>query len=172
MGCAFCAIPQFRGKHRSRPLRDIVAEVEGLAKRGVQEAILVSQDTLAYGRDIAGNGDIGDLLLALGEDTRMPWIRPMYLHPAHVNERVLDKFARARIVPYVDMPVQHGDDGVLRAMRRAGSAGRMIEIVGRFRPARPEGTLRTTALRGFPGRTPPPVADPPAVLGDPPLDRP
>src|SRR5436853_7666035 len=113
MGCPFCAIPQFRGKHRSRPLRDILAEVEGLAKRGVQEAILVSQDTLAYGRDIAGNGDIGDLLLALGEDTRMPWLRPMYLHPAHVNERLLDKFARARIVPYVDMPVQHGHDGLL-----------------------------------------------------------
>src|SRR5258705_6854041 len=148
MGCTFCAIPQFRGKHRSRPLRDIVAEVEGLAKRGVQEAILVSQDTLAYGRDIAGNGDIGDLLLALGEDTRMPWIRPMYLHPAHVNERVLDKFARARIVPYVDMPVQHGDDGVLRAMRRAVTARRMIEIVGQFRAAMPEVTLRTTVLVG------------------------
>src|SRR5205807_2549626 len=154
MGCTFCAIPPFRGKHRSRPLRDIVAEVEGLAKRGVQEAILVSQDTLAYGRDIAGNGDIGDLLLALGEDTRMPWIRPMYLHPAHVNERVLDKFARARIVPYVDMPVQHGDDGVLRAMRRAVTAGRMLEIVGRFRAAMPEVTLRTTVLVGGPGEDP------------------
>ena len=154
MGCTFCAIPQFRGKHRSRPLRDIVAEVDGLAKRGVQEAILVSQDTLAYGRDLVGNGDIGDLLLALGEDTRMPWIRPMYLHPAHVNDRVLDKFARARIVPYVDMPVQHGDDGVLRAMRRAVTARRMLEIVGQFRDAISDVTLRTTVLVGFPGETP------------------
>jgi ribosomal protein S12 methylthiotransferase len=154
MGCTFCAIPQFRGKHRSRPLRDIVAEVDGLAKRGVQEAILVSQDTLAYGRDLVGNGDIGDLLLALGEDTRMPWIRPMYLHPAHVNDRVLDKFARARVVPYVDMPVQHGDDGVLRAMRRAVTARRMLEIVGQFRDAISDVTLRTTVLVGFPGETP------------------
>jgi ribosomal protein S12 methylthiotransferase len=153
MGCTFCAIPQFRGKHRSRPLRDIVAEVEGLAARGVQEAILVSQDTLAYGRDIAGNGDIGDLLLALGENTRMPWIRPMYLHPAHVNARVLDKFSRARIVPYVDMPVQHGDDAVLRAMRRAVTARRMIEIVGELRDAIADVTLRTTVLVGFPGET-------------------
>src|SRR5213594_2613257 len=72
MGCTFCAIPQFRGRHRSRPLADVVKEVESLAARGVQEAILVSQDTLAYGRDLPGNGDIGDLLLALGEDTRMP----------------------------------------------------------------------------------------------------
>jgi ribosomal protein S12 methylthiotransferase len=154
MGCTFCAIPQFRGKHRSRPLRDIVAEVDGLARRGVQEAILVSQDTLAYGRDLVGNGDIGDLLLALGEDTRMPWIRPMYLHPAHVNDRVLDKFARARIVPYVDMPVQHGDDSVLRAMRRAVTARRMLEIVGQFRDAIADVTLRTTVLVGFPGETP------------------
>jgi len=154
MGCTFCAIPQFRGKHRSRPLRDIVAEVDGLARRGVQEAILVSQDTLAYGRDLVGNGDIGDLLLALGEDTRMPWIRPMYLHPAHVNDRVLDKFSRARIVPYVDMPVQHGDDGILRAMRRAVTVRRMLEIVGQFRDAIADVTLRTTALVGFPGETP------------------
>jgi ribosomal protein S12 methylthiotransferase len=154
MGCTFCAIPQFRGAHRSRPLRDIVAEVNALAARGVQEAILVSQDTLAYGRDLAGNGDIGDLLLALGEDTRMPWIRPMYLHPAHVNDRVLDKLARARMVPYIDMPVQHGDDGILRAMRRAVTARRMLQIVGQFRDAIPDVTVRTTVLVGFPGETP------------------
>jgi ribosomal protein S12 methylthiotransferase len=154
MGCTFCAIPQFRGKHRSRPLRDIVAEVESLAKRGVQEAILVSQDTLAYGRDLAANGDIGDLLLALGTDTRMPWIRPMYLHPAHVNDRLIDKLSRARIVPYIDMPVQHGDDRVLRSMRRAVTARRMLDILGQFRAAIPDVTLRTTVLVGFPGETP------------------
>jgi ribosomal protein S12 methylthiotransferase len=152
MGCTFCAIPQFRGKHRSRPLADIVKEVEGLAARGIQEAVLVSQDTLAYGRDLAGNGDVGDLLLALG-DTRMPWIRPMYLHPAHVNDRLLAKWARARIVPYVDMPVQHGDDGVLRAMRRAVTARRMQEIVREFRSAIPDVTVRTTVLVGFPGES-------------------
>lgn len=152
MGCTFCAIPQFRGKHRSRPLADIVKEVEGLAARGIQEAILVSQDTLAYGRDLPGNGDVGDLLLALG-DTRMPWIRPMYLHPAHVNDRLLAKWARARIVPYVDMPVQHGDDGVLRAMRRAVTARRMKEVVADFRSAIPDVTMRTTVLVGFPGES-------------------
>ena len=153
MGCTFCAIPQFRGRHRSRPLRDIVAEVDALAARGVQEAILVSQDTLAYGKDLPGNGDIGDLLVALGEDTRMPWIRPMYLHPAHVNDRVLAAWSRARIVPYVDMPVQHGDDTILRAMRRAVTARRMKDIVARFRDAVPGVTVRTTVLVGFPGET-------------------
>ena len=153
MGCTFCAIPQVRGRHRSRPLRDIVAEVDALAARGVQEAILVSQDTLAYGKDLPGNGDIGDLLVALGEDTRMPWIRPMYLHPAHVNDRVLAAWSRARIVPYVDMPVQHGDDTILRAMRRAVTARRMKDIVARFRDAVPGVTVRTTVLVGFPGET-------------------
>jgi ribosomal protein S12 methylthiotransferase len=153
MGCTFCAIPQFRGKHRSRPLGDVVKEVDGLAAKGIQEAILVSQDTLAYGRDLPGNGDIGDLLQALGDDTRMPWIRPMYLHPAHVNDKLLAKWARARIVPYVDMPVQHGDDGVLRAMRRAVTARRMKEIVAEFRAAVPGVTMRTTVLVGFPGES-------------------
>ena len=152
MGCTFCAIPQFRGAHRSRPLPDIVAEVEGLARQGIQEAILVSQDTLAYGRELPGNGDIGDLLLALS-DTRMPWIRPMYLHPAHVNDRLVDKWARARIVPYLDMPVQHGDDGILRAMRRAVTARRMKDVVAQFRAAIPGLTIRTTVLVGFPGET-------------------
>src|SRR5438105_15452833 len=152
MGCTFCAIPQFRGRHRSRPLADVVSEVEALAARGVQEAILVSQDTLAYGRDLAGNGDIADLLLALGE-TRMPWIRPMYLHPAHVNDRLLAKWSRARIVPYVDLPVQHADDGVLRAMRRAVTTRRMTDIVAQFRAAIPGVTVRTTVLVGFPGET-------------------
>jgi len=153
MGCTFCAIPQFRGRHRSRPLRDIVAEVQALAARGVQEAVLVSQDTLAYGRDRPGNGDIGDLLQALGDDTRMPWIRPMYFHPAHVNDRLLDAWARARVVPYVDLPVQHADDGLLRRMRRAVTAARMKEIVAAFRAAKPDVTVRTTVLVGFPGET-------------------
>jgi ribosomal protein S12 methylthiotransferase len=153
MGCTFCAIPQFRGRHRSRPRADIVREVEGLAARGVQEAILVSQDTLAYGRDLPGNGDIADLLTALGEKTRMPWIRPMYLHPAHVNDRLVARWARARVVPYLDLPVQHGDDGVLRAMRRAVTAQRMKDVVAAFRDAIPDLTVRTTVLVGFPGET-------------------
>src|SRR5262245_29374400 len=154
MGCTFCAIPQFRGRHRSRPRPDIVAEVEGLAARGIQEALLVSQDTRAWGRDLEGNEDIGDLLLALS-DTRMPWIRPMYLHPAHWNDRLLSKWSRARLVPYIDMPVQHGDDGVLRAMRRAVTARRMRAIVGELRDAIPDVTVRTTVLVGFPGETEP-----------------
>src|SRR2546422_1317131 len=153
MGCTFCAIPQFRGRHRSRPLADIVREVNGLAARGVQEAILVSQDTLAYGRALPGNGAIADLLRALGDDTRMPWVRPMYLHPAHVNDRLVERWARARVVPYLDLPVQHADDAILKSMRRAVTARRMKDIVVQFRAAIPGVTVRTTVLVGFPGET-------------------
>src|SRR5215475_9384363 len=152
MGCTFCAIPQFRGRHRSRPLADIVREVEGLAARGVQEAILVSQDTLAYGRDLPGNGDVGALLTALG-DTRMPWIRPMYLHPAHVNDRLVETWAATRVVPYLDLPIQHADDAILKSMRRAVTARRMRDVVAQFRAAIPGVTVRTTVLVGFPGET-------------------
>ncbi|HXH82176.1 MAG TPA: 30S ribosomal protein S12 methylthiotransferase RimO [Candidatus Tectomicrobia bacterium] len=152
MGCTFCAIPQFRGRHRSRPLADIVAEVEGLAGRGIQEAILVSQDTLAWGRDLPARPDIVDLLEALSA-TAMPWIRPMYLHPAHVTARLVERWARTRVLPYLDLPVQHGDDGVLRAMRRGITAERMREVIARFRDAIPGLTVRTTVLVGFPGET-------------------
>ncbi len=152
MGCTFCAIPLMRGRHRSRPVADIVAEVTALARTGVAEAVLVSQDTLAYGKDLPGPSrpDFGDLLLALGE-TPVPWLRSHYLHPAHVTDRLVAKLARARALPYLDMPIQHADDGVLRAMRRGVTRRRMGEIVAALRDAIPGATLRTTVLVGFPG---------------------
>jgi ribosomal protein S12 methylthiotransferase len=83
----------------------------------------------------------------------MPWIRPMYLHPAHVNDRLVERWATARVVPYLDLPVQHADDAILRSMRRAVTARRMRDIVAQFRAAMPEVTVRTTVLVGFPGET-------------------
>jgi ribosomal protein S12 methylthiotransferase len=154
MGCAFCAIPLMRGRHRSRPLADVVAEVTRLGKAGIAEVVLVSQDTLAYGKDLPGpdRPDFGDLLLALG-DTPVPWLRSHYWHPAHVTDRLVAKLARARALPYIDLPVQHADDGVLRAMRRGVTRRRMAEIVAAFRAAIPGATLRTTVLVGFPGES-------------------
>ncbi len=154
MGCAFCAIPLMRGRHRSRPVADIVAEVTRLAREGVVEVVLVSQDTLAYGKDLPGPGrpDFGDLLLALSE-TPVPWLRALYLHPTHVTERLVGKLARARMLPYLDLPIQHADDGILRAMRRGVSRRRLAEVVGMLRAALPGATLRTTVLVGFPGET-------------------
>ena len=158
MGCRFCIIPFMRGPHRSRPLRDIVAEVEGVVRRGIQEVVLVSQDTLAYGRELKGNGDFADLLLALSE-TSAPWLRFLYIHPAHVNERFLDAFARARVLPYLDMPIQHAADEILKAMRRQVTAKRMAEIVRQVRARIPDVTVRTTVLVGYPGETDDHVAE-------------
>ena len=154
MGCTFCAIPLMRGRHRSRPLADIVVEVEALARDGIQEVVLVSQDTLAWGKDLPGPGrsDFGDLLLALSE-TAIPWLRYLYLHPAHVTDKLVAKLGQARALPYVDMPIQHADDGVLRAMRRGVTGRRMAEIVAALRETLPGATLRTTVLVGFPGET-------------------
>jgi ribosomal protein S12 methylthiotransferase len=154
MGCTFCAIPLMRGRHRSRSLADVVAEVEGLARDGVQEVVLVSQDTLAWGKDLPGpeRADFGDLLLALSE-TSIPWLRYLYLHPAHVTDALVAKLGRARALPYLDMPIQHADDGLLRAMRRGVTGRRMAEIVAALRAAIPGATLRTTVLVGFPGET-------------------
>ena len=154
MGCTFCAIPLMRGRHRSRPLADVVAEVEALARDGLQEVVLVSQDTLAWGKDLPGPGraDFGDLLLALSE-TAIPWLRYLYLHPAHVTDGLDEKLGRARALPYLDMPIQHADDRILRAMRRGVTRRRMAEIVAALREAIPGATLRTTVLVGFPGET-------------------
>jgi ribosomal protein S12 methylthiotransferase len=154
MSCTFCAIPGMRGRHRSRPVADVVAEVTGLARAGVVEAVLVSQDTLAYGRDLAGPGrpDFGDLLLALS-GTEIPWLRYHYLHPAHLTDRLIDKLARARALPYLDMPIQHADDTLLRAMRRGVTRRRMADVIAALRAAMPAATLRTTVLVGFPGET-------------------
>ena len=164
MGCAFCAIPQFRGQHRSRPLADIVAEVEGLAARGIQEAILVSQDTLAYGRDLSGNGDIGDLLLALS-DTPMPWIRPMYLHPAHVNER-LDRQVAAgarRAIPRHAGPARRRRRAARDAPRRHRAAHE-----GRHRAASATRSRRHAPhhrARRLPGRDGAPRSKPARLRG-------
>jgi ribosomal protein S12 methylthiotransferase len=154
MGCTFCAIPRMRGRHRSRPLDDVVAEVEALGRAGVAEAVLVSQDTLAYGQDLPGPGrpDFGDLVLALG-DKGVPWVRYLYLHPAHVTPGLIGKLARARTLPYLDLPIQHADDAVLRAMRRGITGRRMADVITALRDAIPGATLRTTVLVGFPGET-------------------
>jgi ribosomal protein S12 methylthiotransferase len=144
-----------RGRHRSRALADVVAEVQALARDGVEEVVLVSQDTLAWGQDLPGGrrrSDFGDLLLALSE-TAIPWLRYLYLHPAHVTDGLVRKLAQARALPYIDMPIQHADDGILRAMRRGVTRRRMAEIVATLRDAIPGATLRTTVLVGFPGET-------------------
>jgi ribosomal protein S12 methylthiotransferase len=152
--CTFCIIPSFRGLQRSRRPDDIVEEARRLAAAGVREVILIGQDTTAYGHDLPERPDLALLLERLEEIEDLAWIRVLYTHPAGWNDRLIDAFARLRrTVPYVDMPVQHTQDEILKAMRRGISWGKTRGLIRRMREGIPELTLRTTLLLAFPGET-------------------
>ncbi len=152
--CAFCVIPRLRGRQRSRTLEDLVAEAERLAAGGVRELNLVGQDTTAWGSDLPGKPSLADLLLALDRIEDLAWIRVQYTYPRRWDDRLLEAWASAeRVVPYVDLPLQHVADGVLRAMGR-GLGGRATRaLVRRIRERIPGASLRTTFIVGFPGET-------------------
>jgi ribosomal protein S12 methylthiotransferase len=154
-GCAFCAIPLMRGKHRSFDLPDIVREAQLLELQGARELNLVAQDLAHYGRDrrAAGQG-LAELLDALVAETNVPWLRLLYVYSAGLTPGVLERMARHdRIVRYLDMPIQHGSDAVLARMRRPERAASIRRTVARVRDAIPEVALRTTCIVGFPGET-------------------
>jgi ribosomal protein S12 methylthiotransferase len=156
--CAFCAIPLMRGLHRSSPVEALVREARALEGQGVKELNLVSQDTTWYGRDLtrAGVEDalLPDLLRALLEGTDIPWFRLFYMYPSGINRELVDLLAsRSRLLPYLDMPLQHGTDRMLRAMRRPERVDTIRERVAWLRDAIPGLTLRTTVIVGFPGET-------------------
>jgi ribosomal protein S12 methylthiotransferase len=153
-GCAFCAIPLMRGKHRSFSLDEIVREAQLLELQGAREINLVAQDLAHYGRDRRDGNKLPELLEALVTETSVPWIRMLYLYSTGISDRLLEVVAReARVLPYVDMPIQHGSDLVLARMRRPERRRTIRERVKRFRDAVPELTLRTTCIVGFPGET-------------------
>jgi ribosomal protein S12 methylthiotransferase len=153
-GCTFCLIPQIRGKLRSRPLKTLVQEAENLAAAGVKELILVAQDTTAYGRDVPGGPGIAVLLKELAAIDGFRWIRLLYGHPARITPELLAVMAtNPRILPYLDIPIQHGHDEVLRRMGRGYTHRDILETVRRIREALPGATLRTTVMAGFPGET-------------------
>lgn len=151
-GCAFCAIPAIRGAQRSRPPADIEAEVRELAARGVGEINLISQDTAAYGRDIGE--DLPGLVRRLAAVDGPRWLRLFYLHPALVTlPGLLDIFARPRVAPYLDLPIQHASDAILARMRRGHDRARLAALLSGLRRERPDLCLRTTVLVGHPGET-------------------
>ncbi|MCA9524461.1 MAG: 30S ribosomal protein S12 methylthiotransferase RimO, partial [Myxococcales bacterium] len=150
--CAFCAIPTFRGKQRSRSVASVVAEVNQLAARGVKEVNLIAQDTPSYGRDLDEKSDLATLLRTLLSESEIPWIRLFYLYPQGVSDEVIQLIAdERRIVSYLDVPFQHFSERVLRRMKRPWSAANIEGLIRRFREAIPDATLRTTVLLGFPG---------------------
>ena len=154
-GCAFCAIPLMRGKHRSFTVDDIVREAQLVEAQGARELNLVAQDLAHYGRDRRGEGlGLPDVLQALLRETTIPWIRMLYVYSAGLTPRLLELMAtERRIVPYLDMPIQHGSDAVLARMRRPERQRTIRERVARIRDTVPDVAIRTTCIVGFPGET-------------------
>jgi len=152
--CSFCAIPSFRGRQRSRPIADLVREAEALADAGVVELNLISQDTIAYGRDLPQRDRLSDLLAALADVNGIEWVRAHYLYPETLTDDLVEVISQHdKILPYIDMPLQHASDSMLRAMRRGHGGERMYKVVERLRRAIPDMVFRTTFIVGHPGET-------------------
>jgi ribosomal protein S12 methylthiotransferase len=153
-GCAFCAIPLMRGKHRSFALAEVVREAQLLELQGARELNLVAQDLAHYGRDVRDGVKLPELLEALVSETSIPWIRMLYLYSAGITDRLLEVVAQShRVLPYLDMPIQHGSDPVLARMRRPERKRTIRDRVAKFRDAVPDVAIRTTCIVGFPGET-------------------
>ncbi|MDR1249822.1 MAG: 30S ribosomal protein S12 methylthiotransferase RimO [Treponema sp.] len=155
--CAFCAIPLIRGPLRSRPVEEVTDECRGLLDRGVREICLVGQDLGSYGRDLdgkRGETKLPELLEALSALDGHFWTRLLYIHPDHFPRPILDICRRdSRILPYFDLPFQHGSAGILRAMGRRGDGEAYLRLIAEIRDALPDAALRSTFLTGFPGET-------------------
>ena len=153
-GCAFCAIPLMRGRHRSFSLDELMHEARELEQQGAMEVNLVAQDLAHYGRDIRDGVRLPELLESLLRETSIPWFRLLYLYSAGLTPRLLDVMSReSRITPYLDMPIQHASDAVLERMRRPERERTIREKVRRVREAVPDVAIRTTCIVGFPGET-------------------
>jgi ribosomal protein S12 methylthiotransferase len=152
--CSYCLIPSIRGRLRSREIGDLVREAQILEQQGVKEISLVAQDLTAYGDDLDQKTDLVSFLQALLGKTTVPWVRLMYLYPTGVSNQLLELMAsEPRIVPYMDIPLQHVSDHLLTAMNRRYGFRQIEELFGRVRSYLPEVALRTTFLVGFPGET-------------------
>jgi ribosomal protein S12 methylthiotransferase len=152
--CSFCAIPIMRGGHRSKPIEHIMDEVMKLVAKGVKELIIIGQDTTYYGLDLYGKRKLASLLRSLATVKELEWIRLMYAYPAKFPLDVLEVFAESpKICPYIDMPIQHASDEVLKSMRRGITRRAMTDLVGKIRSAVPGIALRTTLITGYPNET-------------------
>jgi ribosomal protein S12 methylthiotransferase len=152
--CAFCIIPTLRGKYRSRSIDSVVQEAERLAASGVKELLLISQDTSFYGVDRGERGSLARLLRALNRVDGLEWIRLLYLYPTTIGDEVLDAMGESgKVCRYIDLPLQHASDRVLRRMNRPGTRATYERLLNRIRKRVPGVTLRTTFIVGFPGET-------------------
>ncbi len=152
--CTYCAIPQIRGRFRSRTIENIVSEAKWLAERGVKEVIIIAQDTTRYGLELYGKLALSDLLNELCKIDKFKWIRILYAYPERITDELIDCIAnQEKIVKYLDIPLQHCDGGLLKRMNRHGDEQSLRELIHKLRTKIPGITLRTTFITGFPGET-------------------
>ncbi len=152
--CTFCAIPKMRGKHATKPMENVIEEAQQLSDSGVRELNIVAQDTTYYGMDMYGEPRLTELLTQLDQVEGLDWIRLMYFYPMYIDDRLLQTIADAnKIIPYIDMPLQHADDTMLKRMSRRVNRPDTEKTIRRMRELIPGLTLRTTFITGFPGET-------------------
>jgi ribosomal protein S12 methylthiotransferase len=152
--CSFCIIPSLRGRHRSRAVEDVAAEVQALAAAGVKEVVLVAQDSTRYGQDLGLRDGLAALLRCLGRTPGLRWIRVMYAYPATLTDPILDAIAsEEKVVKYVDVPLQHASEPVLKRMKRPTGKGHLLGMVERIRARVPGVAIRSSFIVGFPGET-------------------
>ncbi|MEO8435486.1 MAG: 30S ribosomal protein S12 methylthiotransferase RimO [Pyrinomonadaceae bacterium] len=152
--CAFCFIPQMRGHFRSRRFGSIIAEAQQLAEEGVKELILVAQDSSRYGEDLGKEDALAHLLRALTHTEGIEWVRVMYTYPTHISDAFLDVLTEEpKAVRYLDMPLQHASQNVLKLMKRGGNRASLERLIARVRKRVPGIAVRTTFITGFPGET-------------------
>lgn len=151
--CTYCIIPKLRGKFRSRQMDSLVEEAKYLAKQGKRELILVAQDVGKYGLDLYGKPMLPELIEKLAEVEGVDWIRLLYVYPEDVSDELIAVMKRGLALPYLDMPLQHADDFILRRMARKSRAEELRKLIGKLRQEIPQICLRTTFITGFPGET-------------------
>lgn len=152
--CSFCAIPLMRGLYKSKPMEDLLEEADHLAAKGVKELIIIGQDTTDYGKDIYGERNLAELLTKLSLIDGIEWIRIMYAYPSHFPKGVIDVIANnEKICNYIDVPLQHISDDVLKSMRRGITKRKTIELINTLRERIPNIVLRTTFIVGYPAET-------------------
>jgi len=152
--CTYCIIPSLRGNYRSYPLDDLIAQAKDLATQGIKELILVAQETTLYGVDIYGKKTLPKLLKELTKIEGIEWIRILYCYPEEITDELIDVIASEdKVCKYLDIPIQHASDNILRRMARRTTYDDLVNIIGRLRNNIPDITLRTTIIAGFPGET-------------------
>lgn len=152
--CSFCSIPMIRGKHHSRPAERIVSEVKSLVDQGLREAILISQDLSSYGMDLSGKSRLAELVEKLAAIKNLNWLRLHYLYPSEVIREIIPVIrSHENICNYIDMPIQHISDRILRSMRRGHDSRFLRDLIGEIRTGLPDAALRTTLIVGYPGES-------------------